>query len=1044
MGPQFFIKRPRFAFVIAILTVLVGLMAVLVMPVDQYPDISAPKVVVRANYPGAAAETVKEAVAAPIEDQVNGAEGMVYMSSKSASDGSYTLTVTFEIGVDASLAQVDVQNRVALAEAQLPAEVRKRGISVKKRSSDMLMVVNLFSPDDRFDGVFLSNYASLNVEGELARVAGVGEANIIGALDYGMRIWLDPVRLASDRMSVNDVLAAIREQNIQAAVGQLGGAPNPDDTQFQYVLKTKGRLSTVEEFENIVLRANPDGSIVHLKDVARLELGAEVYKGFGEFNNKPGVLLAIYKLSEANSLETAKSVRAKMEELKQYFPEGVDYVVGHDTTLFIEASLEETVETLLFTIALVVLVTYLFLGNVRATLIPTIAVPVSIIGTLAVLYFLGMTINTVTLFALILAIGVVVDDAIIVVENVERLMHDEGLEPRPATEQAMKEVAGPIFATSLVLAAVFGPTMLLPGISGQMFAQFGATLVISVLISMINALSLSPALCVIILKSGHHKPNLLIRGFNKVFGVVTNAYVALVRFLARWTVVSLLLIVGLFALLFTLFTSLPSSFIPNEDKGFFLVDVQLPEAASLNRTAAYVDEISEQLQADPAIEYVLTVNGYSLLNTALQSNAAMIIAKLTPWDERTAPEQHQFALQKKYQQAFSSKLGAKSLVFGAPAIPGLGAVAGFSYVLLDTQGQGAQALYQTTTGMVQGANGADEIAGAFSTFKAGYPQIWLEVDRVRAKTLGVAINDIFLTLQTQLGGYYVNDFNLYGQTYKVMVQADAPFRQNEADLETLYVRNDKGDLVPLTALVEPVPTQGADVLYRYNTYDSAVVNGRPNSAGGFSSGDAMLAMEHLSKQSLPAGYKFDWTDSSYEERKSGNMAPIALAMSLVFTFLFLAALYESFMTPFAIILSVPIALLGAVAALYLTGTSLSLYGQIGMVLLVGLASKTAILIVEFGKSLREREQMDLLEATVESARLRFRPVMMTGLAFVVGVLPLVIATGAGAASRVSLGLTVFGGTIMAAVGGTILVPIFFQLIQRLREFAHRGRTLPPE
>ncbi|MEH6587956.1 MAG: multidrug efflux RND transporter permease subunit [Halioglobus sp.] len=1044
MGPSFFIKRPRFAFVIAILTVLVGLMAAYVMPVDQYPDISAPKIVVRANYPGASAETVKQAIASPIEDQVNGAEGMVYMSSKSASDGSYTLTVTFAIDVDPSLAQVDVQNRVALAEPYLPVDVRKRGISVKKRSPDMLMVVNLFSPNDQFDGVFLSNYTSLNVQGELARVTGVGEATIIGAQDYGMRVWLNPVALASNGISVNQVLAAIEEQNVQAAVGQLGGAPSPDDTQFQYVLKTKGRLSTPEEFGDIVLRASADGSILRLSDVARIELGSQGYKGFGQFNNKPGVLLAIYKLSDANSLETAKAVRAKMAELQQYFPDGVDYVVGHDTTLFIEASLEETILTLFFTIALVILVTYLFLGNVRATLVPTIAVPVSIIGTLAALYFMGMTINTVTLFALILAIGIVVDDAIIVVENVERLMHDNGLSPREATEQAMKEVAAPIFATSLVLAAVFGPTMLLPGITGQMFAQFGATLVIAVIISMINALSLSPALCVLILKPGHSKPNVFVRGFNAGFEVISRGYVRLIRFLTANLMIGSLLIVGLFVLLGVLFSSLPTSFIPNEDKGFFMVDIQLPQSASLNRTGVLVSEMNQILEADPDIEYVLTVNGYSVLNTALQSNAAMIIAKLKPWHERKRPEQHQFALQKKYQTLFAKNLEARSLVFGAPAIPGLGAVAGFSYVLLDTQSQGTDEMFATTQAMVARANGAEQIVGAFSPFRAGYPQIWLEVDRVQAKVMGVKISDIFLTLQTQLGSFYINDFNLYGKTYKVMVQADAPYRQTESDLEKLYVANSRGEQVPLSILVKPEPTQGADVLYRYNTYDSAVINGRPNVAQNYSSGEAMTAMEEISRDALPMGYKFDWTDSSYEERKSGNMAPIALAMSLVFTFLFLAALYESFLTPFAIIFSVPIAMLGAVIALKITGASLSLYGQIGMVLLVGLASKTAILIVEFGKQLREVEKMDLLEATVESAKLRFRPVMMTGISFVVGVFPLVIASGAGAASRVSLGLAVFGGTIMAVIGGTILVPVFFQLIQQMREVIHGGATKPPE
>jgi hydrophobe/amphiphile efflux-1 (HAE1) family protein len=1044
MNPQFFIRRPRFALVISMLITLVGVMAAVVMPVDQYPDIAAPKVVVRTNYPGASAETVKEAVAAPIEDQVNGAEGMVYMSSKSASDGGYTLTITFEIGTDPSLAQVDVQNRVALAEPSLPQEVRQRGIVVKKRSPDMLMVVNIFSPDDRFDGVFLSNFASLNVQPELARVAGVGEATIIGALDYGMRVWLDPVKLAANNISVNQVLAAIREQNVQAAVGQLGGAPNPPSTQFQYVLKTKGRLVSPEEFGDIILSGDERGSILRLRDVARLELGAEVYKGYGEFNNKPGVLLAIYKLSGGNSLEIAAAVREKMEELEAYFPEGIEYVVGHDTTEFIHASLEETVLTLGFTILLVILVTYIFLGNFRATLVPTIAVPVSIIGTLAVLYVLGMTINTVTLFAIILSIGIVVDDAILVVENVERLMHDDGLAPRPATELAMKQVAAPIVATSLVLVAVFGPTLLLPGITGQMFTQFAVTLVVSVLISAVNALSLSPALCVLLMKPGEHEPNILIRGFNRGFAAVTRGYVALVSWLASHLVASCVLIAGLFALLYALYAIVPTSFIPNEDKGFFLVDVQLPAAASLNRTGVIMDDISEILQQDPAVENVLMVNGYSLLNTALQSNAGMIIVKLKPWSQRKDPAQHQFALQKKYQAQLNKMTGARSLVFGAPAIPGLGAVAGFSYVLEDTASQGVEALSGMTTTMLMAANPRPEIARAFSTFRADYPQIWLEIDRTRAKTLGIAINDIFLTLQTEMGGYYVNDFNLFGQTFRVMVQADAQYRQKETDLAGLYVKNNAGEQIALSAFVTTRIVQGADVLYRYNTYDSAVINGQPNVAQGYSSSTAMDAMEELSGSVLTPGYKFEWTDSSYEERKSGNMAPIAMGLSLVFTYLFLTALYESFFTPIAIILSVPIAMIGALIALAVAGQPLSLYGQIGMVLLLGLAAKVAILIVEFAKSLREVEGMDLQEATVEAARLRFRPVCMTVLAFVVGVFPLVIASGAGAASRSSLGLAIFGGALMAAIGGTILVPIFFKLVQTLRERVHGGRTSAPE
>lgn len=1044
MSPQFFIKRPKFAFVISIVITLIGLLTIMVIPVDQYPDIAAPKIVVRANYPGASAQTVKDAVAAPIEKQVNGAEGMVYMSSKSASDGSYTLTVTFETGVDHNMAQVDIQNRVALAEPQLPEDVRKRGIKVRKRSPDMLMVVNLVSPDNRFDRVFLSNYTSLNIASELSRLPGVGEANIIGALDYGMRAWLDPIQMANQNIAVNQVVAAIKEQNLQAAVGQIGGAPGPTDTQFQYVLTTKGRLSTPEEFGDIILRAGEGRSVLRLKDVARIELGAEVYKGYGEVNNAPGVLLAVYKLSDANALTAAKLVKEKMQELSQYFPEGLDYVIGHDTTLFIKASMEETVITLMFTIALVVLVTYLFLGNLRATLIPTIAVPVSIIGTLAVMYFLGMTVNTVTLFALILAIGLVVDDAIIVVENVERLMHDEGLSPRMATEKAMKEVAAPIFATSMVLVAVFGPTMLLPGITGTMFSQFGITLVVAVLISMLNAMTLSPALAATILKPGEQKPNFVIRVFNVGLNAVSRTYALLVDWLVRHTLISIMIIGGLFFSLYLLFGSVAASFIPNEDQGFFIVDVQLPDAASLNRTEKEMDGVVDLLMQDSAVENVLSVNGFSIINTALQSNAGMVIVKLKPWHDRKAPAQHQFALQKKYQGIFAQAPGFNAIVFGAPPIPGLGAIAGFSFVLEDTQSQGADKMAEVINALTKNASATSEIAHSFTPFRAGTPQINLQIDRLQAKILGVKLTDIFGTLQTQLGGLYVNDFNLYGQTYKVMLQAESKFRQDEADLDKFYVSNDQGDLIPLSAFVTPQASRGPDVLYRYNTYDSATITGIPNAADGYSSGQAMLAMEKVAAGQMPQGYKYEWTDSSFEERKSGNMAPVALALSMVFTFLFLAALYESFLTPLAIILSVPIAMVGALLALFIMGQPLSLYGQIGLVLLIGMASKTAILIVEFGKTLREKDRLELHEATLKAATLRFRPVLMTGLSFAVGVYPLVIASGAGAASRISLGLAVFGGTIMAVLAGTLLVPVFFNLIQTLRERIHGGPTPPPE
>ncbi|WP_380053904.1 efflux RND transporter permease subunit [Falsihalocynthiibacter sp. SS001] len=1033
MGPRFFIERPKFAFVISILITIFGIVAGLVMPVDQYPDITAPKVVVRAVYPGASAETIQATVAAQIEDEVNGAEGMEYMSSKSASDGSYTLTVTFAVGTDANLAQVDVQNRVSLAEPSLPPEVRQRGISVRKRNPDMLMVVNLVSPNESFDRVFLSNYASINVTGELARLGGVSEASIIGALDYGLRAWLDPVKLANYGLGVDQVIAAVKEQNVQAAVGQLGAAPSPEETQFQYVLTTKGRVENTEEFGEIILRADQDGSIVRLSDVARIELGAEVYKGYGEFNNGPGVLIAIYKLSEANSLEVAEQVRAKMDELSAYFPDDLEYVIGHDTTEFIGESLNETIITLIITLLLVVVVTYLFLGTVSATMIPTIAVPVSIIGTLAVLYAMGMTLNTVSLFALILAIGVAVDNAIIVVENVERIMHENPEMSAPeATGKAMDEVTGPIIAMSLVLVAVFGPAMLLPGITGRMMGQFGLTLTVAVLISMVNALTLSPALSAVLMKRSH-KPNFVIRGFNYGFDWVTKFYLVIVGFLCKHLVIATVFVVGLLGLLTLSYSVIPQSFIPDEDKGFFIVDVQLPQAASLNRTEVVMDQITTIMGEDEAIENVLSVNGYSILNTALQSNAGMVIAKLKPWSERSEAEVSQAALQAKYQGMFSKMPEAQVLVFGAPAIPGLGAVSGFSFVLEDTQGRGPEVLANALATTIAAGNETPEILTAFSTFKSGAPQIRLDIDRIRAKTLGVRISDIFLTLQTQLGGLYVNDFNMLGQTYKVMLQADAPFRQDERALNQLYVTSTSGELVPLSAMVQTEASRGPDVSYRYNTFNSATVTGIANASGGYSSGDAMNAMERAAAEAMPEGFKYEWTDSSFEERKSGNAVPIALAASLVLTFLFLAALYESFLTPVAVLLTVPIAVLGSLGSLMIAGLPLSLYGQIGILMMIAMTAKTAILIVEFAKQQRETEGLEVHEAAMLAAKLRFRPVMMTVLAFAAGVFPLVIASGAGAASRVSLGVVVFGGSIAAAVAAGVLSPVFFKIIQSTRE-----------
>ncbi|WP_193210699.1 efflux RND transporter permease subunit [Luteolibacter marinus] len=1036
MSPNFFIDRPRFAFVISIVITLIGLLALVVMPVDQFPQLAPTKIVVRAAYPGADAQTIKDTVASPIEQQVNGAEGMTYMTSKAGSDGSYALVVTFEIGIDPDMAQVDVQNRVNLAQTSLPADVRSRGVSVKKRSPDMLMVVGLSSPDQRYDSIFLSNYGAISVVSELARVPGAGDVSVLGALDYSMRIWLDPVAMSNRNISTAQVIAALNEQNVQAAVGQLGAPPTGENTVTQYVLTAKGRLGTEAEFGNVILHADEDGSVTRIRDVGRIELGAATYKGYGELDNAPACLIGVNKLPEANALAVAEGIREKMEELSAYFPEGLEYSVCHDTTRFIEASLHETVLTLIFTVVLVIFVTYLFLGNLRATLVPTIAVPVSIIGTLAVLYFAGMTVNTVTLFALILAIGIVVDDAIIVVENVERILHENpGMTAKEATRVAMKEVTGPIVGATLVLAAVFIPTTLLPGMTGRLFGQFGITLVVAVLISMINAMTLSPALSSLILKppTEGHKPNPLIRAFNAVFGRITGAYTALVGLLSRRLAVGLLCIVGFVALLVWLIPRLPQSFIPAEDKGFFIVSVSLPPGSSMNRTEKVLDQVGDLMKDDPVFTDVLTINGVSALQGGLFPNSGTIIAVLKPWDERKDPAEHQDAVIARYTARFAEMPEFNALIFGAPAMPGMGAVAGASFVLQDTQARGPDDLFAALQTMLQQTNASPTVARAFSTFNPGTPQIELEIDRVKAKTLGVSLSDVFLNLQTQLGGLYVNDFNLFGQTFRVMLQADAPFRQDEQALGRLHATNAMGEEVPLSAFITLKHGRGPEQLQRYNTYDSASISAVPKP--GSSTGEVMAVMEEAIHE-LPPGYKFEWTDSSYEEKKSGNLAPIALGLALVFTYLFLAALYESFLTPVAVLMSVPFIVLGATLGLFLTGEPLSLYGQIALVLLLGLAAKTAILVVEFAKKLREEDGLSLTDATLKAAQLRFRPVMMTVVAFIVGVFPLVIATGAGAAGRRSLGIAIFSGTLVFAFLGTLFVPVLFRLVQGLRERLH--------
>lgn len=1034
MFSLFFIDRPKFAFVISIVITLAGLLSIPLLPISEFPEVTPPVVNVSTSYPGADAGTVRDTIATPIEAELNGVEGAMYMSSNSANDGSYSLNITFEVGSDPDMAQVRVQNLVQQAIPKLPEETTKQGVRVNKQSTSMTMIVNLFSPNESHDALFLSNYSSLSITDALARINGVSKVTIMGALDYGMRIWLNPDRLASLNLTVQDVLNSVREQNIQVAAGQVGAPPSPSYQQFQYTLRTAGRLTSVEEFENIVLVALEDGSSVRLKDVARIELGAQSYASFGKLDNKPSTVIAIYQLPEANALDISEAVSAEMEKLKLAFPDDVEYGILYDTTKFVKASIDEVVVTLFQALLLVVLVVYLFLQDARSTLIPAIAIPVSLIGTFAVLLFAGMSINTVTLFALILAIGVVVDDAIVVIENVQRHM-DDGLPPKEATREAMKEVFGPVIATTLVLLAVFVPVALMPGITGQMYAQFAVTISIAVLISSINALTLSPALCATLLKApsedGSKKKGWFFTGFEKVFHKLTGGYVGWVRVLVRRVLLVSVLLVLILGTTGYLFKSLPTGFIPPEDKGAFMIDVALPDGASLLRTEAVLEQVTNIINEEDGVANAMTVSGYSILKGAASSNGGLAIVILDPWDERPTKELHMFSILQKIQAKLFALPDANIFAFPLPAIPGVGAVGGFEFVLEDTLGRSPSALAAAMRTLIIKANESPVIDRAFSSFRADVPQIFIDVDRVKARNLGIPLNDVFMTMQTLLGSLYINDFNKFGKVYRVLMMADAEYRSEVRDIDRFYVRSQTNEMVPLGTIIETKPILGPEVVTRYNLFSSANING--SAAAGFSSGEAIAEMERLATEYLPAGYTFEWTGMTYQELSAGNLAPLIFLLAIIFVYLFLVAQYESWSIPMSVMFAVPIAILGALLAVAAVGMSVNLYTQIGLVLLIGLSTKSAILIVEFAKNLREQEQLSIWDSAIKAAELRFRAVLMTGLSFVLGVIPLVLSTGAGAVSRLSLGFAVLGGMLLSVIVATLLVPAFYVVIQRIRE-----------